>query len=137
MLCTMATDAETGSFLLPAIPASLQVQLNKCIHIDQRFNRIQRWMVTEYQRIIYIYQYEGGFRIGAPGACPQLEMFLGLFCEIWLYFNCSQQAMSTIWILFSTLLNYKSIQYVLRAQKQSSDPKNYTALGPHPLFWNF
>ena len=67
MLCTMATEAETGSFLLPAIPASLQVQLNKCIHIDQSFIRIQRQMVTKYQRIIYIYQCKGGSRTDPPG----------------------------------------------------------------------
>ena len=74
---------------------------------------------------------------------PPLPLFKFIFefvfvtfdCITRIYFNCSHHKMFRICPLFSTLTTKHRV-CVKGASKQTSDPKNSTAPGPRPRFWN-
>ena len=105
----------------------------------QDFIRIYR---NKYGIYMYIHVHQRRFQHRRAGRAPPCLnfffkfVFITFHCITRIYFNCSLHTMFTICILFSTLTTKHRV-CVKGASKQTSDPKNSTALGPRPPVLKF
>ena len=100
-------------------------------------------LYPKFKHVLYIFNdvnVKGGSRTGAPGARPPFwKKLLGLFCKFWLYNTHILwiKSINHVYIMYFIHYScYKHIGYVWRGIKTNPRPKNSTAPGPPPPFWN-